>query len=178
MEEGSELSKPAPYQAPKALSEVPEQQASRPTGLTVLAIMNFIFGISAILSGISSFLMLPFKGSIDKVVDTAKNQSEAPAWAAKTLEFTSGVLTTEAIIIGGILSLVTGPLLLVSGSGYLRQQKGRGRGIGNIYAMIALFGVGLGYIFWNLGMLNLIELIYPVFTLVLINTVFKEDFVN
>lgn len=173
-----------PYQPPSSsaqttsLSEVPEGEVARPTGLTVLAVMNFIFGASAVMSGLSSLLMLPFWDSFNKVIDGAQNQQDAPEFAKRILDFTSGVLTKEAMIVGGILSLITGPLLLISGVGYLRQQKVKGRRIGNIYAFIALAGVILGYIFWNLGMLNLVELIYPVFTLVLLNSVFKNDFVN
>ena len=175
---------PEPYKPPSsstqsmALSEVAETEASRPTGLTVLAVMNFIFGASAVMSGISSLLMLPFWDSFNGVVEGAMNQEGAPEFSKKILAFTSAALTKEAVIVGGILSLITGPLLLISGAGYLRQQKIKGRRIGNIYAIIALIGVGFGYIFWNLGMLNLVELIYPAFTLVLLNSVFKNDFVN
>jgi len=176
-----------PYQSPyasaqtTALSPVPEGEAARPTGLTVLAVMNFIFGAGAIMSAISSVLMLPFMGkdgSLSKMIEDTKNVEGAPEWAVKMLDFSSEILTTEAMIVGAVLSLITGPLLLISGVGYLRQEKVKGWRVGNIYAVVGLVGVILGYIFWNLGMLNLLEFIYPVFTLVLLNSVFKNDFVR
>ena len=75
-------------------------------------------------------------------------------------------------------------LLFLSGIGYLKQKKFLGRGLGSLYGIVTIIGsVISGLIFdselgggFNIG--TIIGLIYPVLTLILLNTTFKEDLTN
>jgi len=75
-------------------------------------------------------------------------------------------------------------LLLLSGIGYLKLKKFLGRMIGNTYAVISIVSsVISGIMFpsemgggFNIG--TIIGLIYPIITLILLNTTFKEDLTN
>lgn len=86
---------------------------------------------------------------------------------------------TLVLIIG--LNLLSGILLLVSGIGYLKQKKVLGRMLGNTYAVLTIVAsIVSGMMFrtelgggFNIG--TIIGLIYPILTLVLINTTFKDD---
>jgi hypothetical protein len=82
------------------------------------------------------------------------------------------------------LTIVSGVLLLLSGIGYLKQKKLLGWGLGNAYGIISIVSsivsafmfpaeIGGGF---NIGII--IGFIYPIITLVLLNTTFKEDFTN
>jgi hypothetical protein len=81
-----------------------------------------------------------------------------------------------------LLLAVQAFLLIASGVGYLKQKKVLGRGLGNAYAILAIVSsvvsglvvsaeAGGGF---NIG--TIIGLVYPVLTLALLNTTFKEDF--
>jgi hypothetical protein len=80
------------------------------------------------------------------------------------------------------LSLIPVALLIVSGVGYLKQKKMLGRMIGNLYAVISIIlgiaGVALidEEITGGFSVGSLIEFIYPVLTLFLLNVTFKDDF--
>jgi hypothetical protein len=72
----------------------------------------------------------------------------------------------------------------VSGVGYLKLKKFLGRTIGNVYAIVSivysaaspfLLPAALG---GGFGIAAIIGLIYPLLTLILLNTTFREDFVN
>jgi len=88
---------------------------------------------------------------------------------------------TIKIVLFAALSL----LLLLSGIGYLKQKKFMGRKLGTIYAVASLATT-----YWELSLLPaefrtgsatigiVIAAVYPVITLLLINTIFKEDFTN
>ncbi len=79
----------------------------------------------------------------------------------------------------GILALVTAGLLIVAGVGYLKQSKKTGWMFGNVYGIASIvitllqgamiFGFGIGTVFW---------LAYPIITLALLNTSFKNSFPN
>jgi hypothetical protein len=85
-----------------------------------------------------------------------------------------------------LLIVLTGlliALLIMSGVGYLKQKKFLGRVVGNIYALTSLasFGVEMSMMPEDMGgmmFLNLLDVIYPLVTLFLLNTTFKHDFVN
>lgn len=147
----------------------------RPGGLTALAVLNFVFvGLSLL----SLLTMGAFFAMIDKVPtegmeESARQQLEAlqemgPGW----------------LVISCVLSAVTGILLLLSGIGYLKQTKLLGRVIGSLYAVVSIIGsvvtgvmlapeIGGGF---QIG--TMIGLIYPILTLILVNTTFKDDLIN
>lgn len=82
------------------------------------------------------------------------------------------------------ISAVTIVLLLISGIGYLKQKKFLGRILGNAYAVVGIIGGMVSGVMlppeleggFTIG--RIIDLIYPVLTLILLNTTFKDDLTN
>ena len=136
-------------------------QGKRPGGLTALAVLNFIF---------SGWGLLGLLGMITMFVLFGKLAIQAMGWP---------------ILIGLlVVSAVSSILLLLSGIGYIKQKKFLGRALGNTYAILAIISgvvsalimkpeIGGGF---NIG--GIIGLIYPLLTLILLNTTFKEDLAN
>ncbi len=150
-------------------------EGKRPGGLTALAIINFII---AGLNLLSLFGMVALFGLIDKMPTEQMNETQkAQIQAVQNMGMPTLVLILALTLLGGLL-------LLLSGIGYLKQKKVLGRVIGNVYAISSLVGslvsgllfateLGGGFHFGTI-----IGLIYPVLTLVLINTTFKDDLTN
>ncbi|MHC4648088.1 MAG: hypothetical protein ACYTBJ_21725 [Planctomycetota bacterium] len=147
-------------------------EEKRPGGLTALAVINFIlsgWGLISLLGFAASFAFIG-KVPTDEMEEAQKAQIEA---------FQNMGLSVFVIIFA--LSLISCVLLLLSGIGYLKQKKFLGRTMGNTYAVVAIVGsVISGMMFapelgggFNIG--TIIGLIYPILTLVLLNTTFKED---
>ncbi len=150
-------------------------EGKRPGGLTALAVINFVFAGFGLLGILGMIVILTFVGamSTEGMNETQKAQFEA---------FQDMGLPLFIVVFG--LEAVSSVLLLVSGIGYLKQKKIIGWALGNAYAVLAiissivsafLFAAALGGGF-NIG--TMINLIYPLVTLFLLNTTFKEDFVN
>ena len=151
-------------------------QEKRPGGLTALAVINFIFsGFNLI--GLLGWLVIMFViiGVIptEQMNEIQKTQMEA---------FKDLGIPLFIFILS--LSIVSAILLLLSGIGYLKQKKIMGRMLGNIYAVIniissiisaILFGPEIG---GGFNIMTIVGLIYPVLTLILINTTFKDDLIN
>lgn len=144
----------------------------RPGGLTALAVINFVFGGFGLLGAMGMFVILALiNGSLG---DGDERQREmAKDWE----EIGHGVF--YAMLGWMVLSSF---LLIASGVGYLKQNPFWGRTLGNVYSLLAIalavvFGmllkesVGGGF---NLG--TIVGLVYPVLTLILLNTTFKADF--
>lgn len=74
-------------------------------------------------------------------------------------------------------------LLLLSGIGYLKQKRFLGRTLGNTYAVLSILTTVLelailpDVITGGQTIMVVVALLYPVLTLFLLNTTFKEDFV-
>lgn len=143
----------------------------RPGGLTALAVINFVFGGLNVL-GLLGLLML------FAVLSAVEGDPEAEELRV-ALEEGGGM---GILVAAAVLSVVTAVLLIASGIGYLKQKAFLGRGLGNIYAVTA---IASGLLFAFLlpeeagGGLNLgayIGFIYPVVTLILLNTTFRDDF--
>jgi len=150
-------------------------EEKRPGGLTALAVINFVFSGLGFLSllGMATFFALRDIIPTENMQETQKAQIEALQ-----------NLGLPMLIFIFALSLISNVLLLLSGIGYLKQKKFLGRTIGNIYAVITIvssvisglkFASELGGGF-NIG--SIINLIYPVLTLILINTTFRDDLTN
>ena len=130
-------------------------EGKRPGGLTALAVINFVLCGFSVLSivGMMAFFALQDMG-----------------------------MPTLVLIIG--LNLLSGLLLLTSGIGYLKQKRVLGRMLGNTYAVLTIVAsIVSGMMFrtelgggFNIG--TIIGLIYPILTLVLVNTTFKDDLTN
>ena len=150
-------------------------EGKRPGGLTALAIINFILAGFGVLS---LFGMVAWFGLIDKVPTEQMNETQkAQIEAVQNM----GMPTLVLLL---VLTLLSCALLLLSGIGYLKQKKVLGRVVGNIYAISSIVGsIISGLLFatelgggFNFG--TIIGLIYPVLTLALINTTFKDDLTN
>ena len=82
------------------------------------------------------------------------------------------------------LTILTAVLLLLSGIGYLKQKKILGWGVGNAYGIISIVSsVVSGFLFpsemgGGFQIMTIVGLIYPVLTLILLNTTFKDDLTN
>ena len=150
-------------------------EGKRPGGLTALAVLNFVFAGFGFLSlfGLIAFFfligMIPTEGMGE--------QESAQIEALQKIGLPLLIVTVG-------LSLISSVLLLTSGIGYIKQKKflgrilGSGHGILTIISSIItglLFGSELGGGF-NIG--TIINLIYPVLTLILLNTTFKDDLIN
>ncbi|MHC4352713.1 MAG: hypothetical protein ACYS0H_08340 [Planctomycetota bacterium] len=154
-------------------------EGKRPGGLTALAVINFVltgFNLLGVLGWTIILLMVVGIIPTDEMNTVQKTQMEA-----------FEKLGISVFIFIFVLSIVSSVLLLVSGIGYLKQKKFMGRMIGNIYAIVAILSSVLsGFVFasrmadlgggFNLG--TIIGLIYPLATLILLNTTFKDDLTN
>jgi hypothetical protein len=151
------------------------EQEKRPGGLTALAVFNFIFAGLGVIGFIGFAVMLGF-------MDAIPTDDMAPDQRAQIEAFQEmGTLFFVAILALMLVSLV---LEIVSGIGYLKQKRGMGRMVGNVYAVFSMVsGVVTGLMMkpelgggFNIG--AIIGFVYPVLTLFLLNSTFKEDFTN
>jgi hypothetical protein len=150
-------------------------QENRPGGLTALAVINFVFAGLGILS---LFFMIALFALIGVLPTEQMNEADrAQLEAFKNLGL-------PMFIFIFVLSIISSVLLLLSGIGYIKQKKFLGWGLGNLYAIITIVSnivtallfprdIGGGFRFSII-----IGLIYPVVTLILLNTTFKEDLTN
>ena len=150
-------------------------EGKRPGGLTALAVLNFIGGgfntLTVLgLAGIAAFLKIAAEKPQDE-----HTQKMIDAWQKM------GSSLLYAMI---AISAVSAFLLIASGVGYLKQSKLWGRMMGNICAILSI-GSSAVFAFMvdkeaggGFELKTVIWLIYPVLTLILLNTTFKEDFVR
>ena len=150
-------------------------EEKRPGGLTALAVINFIFSGFGLLSlfGFVAFFALRGKIPTDNMEVVQKAQIEALQ-----------NLGLPMLIFICVLNILSSVLLLLAGIGYLKQKKFLGRAIGNIYALITIISnIVSGILFapelgGGFNIMTMVGLIYPVLTLILLNTTFKEDLTN
>ncbi len=151
------------------------EQEKRPGGLTALAVFNFIFAGLGVIGFIGFAVMLGF-------MDAIPTDDMEPAQRAQIEAFQEmGTLFFVAILALMLVSLV---LEIISGIGYLKQKRGMGWMVGNIYAVFSVVsGVVSGLMMkpelgggFNIG--AILGFVYPVLTLILLNSTFKEDFTN
>jgi len=150
-------------------------EEKRPGGLTALAVINFIFSGWGLIGLLGLAVFFAFIGKIptDDMQEAQRAQIEA---------FQN--LGLPVFIFVFALSLISSVLLLLSGIGYLKQKKVLGWGLGNAYAVISVVSSVISCVMFpsemgggfNIG--TIIGLIYPVLTLILLNTTFKEDLTN
>lgn len=150
----------------------------RPGGLTALAVINFILGGLSLLGAIALAALFPL---MQYALEQAAG--EIPPEQLAQIEAMNEVGAPLFLTVACI-SFVTAVLLIASGVGYLKLKKFLGRTLGNAYAIISvvysiatamLLPAALG---GGFNIMAIVGLIYPVLTLILLNTTFKEDFVN
>ncbi len=149
--------------------------SGRPGGLTALAIMNFVLAafLALHLLGVAMTLMMP-ESSLQ--VNEEQRQQIRESKAA---------MREPGFLVPTLVKVPATVLLLLSGAGYLMQKKWLGWVAGNVYALldggssiataILVDNVGAGGGF-HLGMMA--GILYPLFTLILINTTFRADLCN
>lgn len=137
-------------------------QGKRPGGLTALAVINFIAGGLGILGGIILVVMLGGVSFPDE--ESRKMAEELRAWPL-----------AWAYVGLVVLSSV---LLLVSGTGYLKQSRFLGRTLGNAYAVVGLASTALFLAVFPFQLQTILDVLYPVLTLFLLNVTFREDLVH
>lgn len=135
----------------------------RPSGLTALAVFNFIFG------GLGAITSLIGLATVDLTIKVLKEQSEVTGDPVP-----SAGLLYSLILVG----MVTAGLLITSGVGYLGLKRVTGRIVGNAYAAAALVGISLelGLMPYAFTINGLIGFVYPLITLFLLNVIFRKDF--
>lgn len=150
-------------------------EGKRPGGLTALAVINFIFAGLGVLSTLGMMALIAIFSAVDIPDEAMQEMKTAFDEAGIGMGFFVFVIITSIVVI---------ILEILSGIGYIKQKKFLGRGVGNIFAitsigssmlMVVMFPEAAGGGF-NIG--TIVGLIYPVLTLVLLNTTFKEDFIN
>jgi hypothetical protein len=149
----------------------------RPGGLTALAVFNFIFGALGVVSALGLAVFIPMLGAMPEE-SFADMTADQVAQIEALQQVGSGMFITLAI-----LSVVSALLLILSGVGYLKLKR-FGRTLGNAYGITGILSTVGSVLFlpavlgggsFTIG--TIIGLIYPVLTLVLVNTAFKEDLV-
>jgi len=142
----------------------------RPGGLTALAVLNFVIG------GLYALLALLLLGGL-ALMNAAVNSANA---AGGRVSLNDAPVPIMALIYVALLLTVLNALLLIaSGVGYLGQKRFLGKTLGSVYGILGIVGTLVGFIgSKQFGLGEIIGLIYPVLTLVLLNTVFKDDFPN
>ncbi len=144
-------------------------EGKRPGGLTALAVLNFVFG------GLSAIGILGLVALV-AVVDAATGGEVSGAAAEGLVE--AGVSGVNLLVLI-VLSIASCVLLIISGVGYIKQKRVMGRTMGSIYGILALVSTVFTLVSggdFKLG--EIIGLIYPVLTLIMVNTTFKDDLVN
>ena len=138
--------------------------AKRPGGLTALAVLNFVFG------GIGAIVALIGFGGLTIIKEGI---ARAEASGAK---YDGPSLTMAYVVIA--LTAVGALLLIISGVGYIKQARFSGRVLGTVYALVSLGGTVLAGATGGIGIGSVLLAVYPLLTLILVNTTFKTDLVN
>jgi len=147
---------------------------SRPGGLTALAVLNFVFGGLGVLGALGLAALLPM---LAEGAPGLSDQQRAELDALNTLGSAPFLLAVGSSAIGGVL-------LIVSGIGYLQQKRVVGRVLGNVYALFAII-TAIPMALWlpvqiggGFNISTILNFLYPVLTLVLVNVTFKEDLIR
>jgi hypothetical protein len=136
----------------------------RPGGLTAMAVLNFVFG------GIGAIFTLLAFGGLALIREGIK-QAEAQG-----VKYEGQSMTVAYVMV--ILTGVAAFLLICSGVGYLKQKKVLGRSFGTLYALISLSSTAIGIATAGAGIGAVLFAVYPLLTLILVNSSFKNDLVN
>ena len=150
----------------------------RPGGLTALAVLNFVFGGFGVLGvlGLAAIIALVNVGAQAAAEGgNVEMQDLVTAYREAGMGF---------LYINLLLRLLGTILMIASGVGYLQQKKFLGRTLGSAYALLSILqAVIMGLLLpeaagGGLSLMSAVSLIYPILTLILLNTTFKEDFVR
>ncbi len=142
----------------------------RPSGLTTLAVVNFVFAGFDVLGGLGVF-----------ATAVAANLDEV--W--RNLEPKVEILRADYIrllVLTGAWALVESALLAVLGVGLLRQSRRWGFFFGNAYGALGIAGtvaltvtLPAELVAEERALQTLTGIFYPAFMLLLVNLVFRRD---
>ncbi len=131
-------------------------KAARPGGLTVMAVLNFIFGG---LGMVALFVLML-----------------AQQWLYK---MTAGAALTWANYLMYVMRLTSIILAISSAIGYLRLHRFQGYVLGNAYACVAILNMVLYAVLLDeFGIMSFFWLMWPIVTLFLLNIVYRQAFVG
>jgi hypothetical protein len=137
-------------------------ETKRPVGLIAMAVVNFLFGVIAILGVLAVYGFT----KADLFGDGAD----------RSFRESAGTTTYVVLATGALIAV----LLLASGAGYLARKKFLGRFLGNAYGVVsivtvvAIVGVK-GTLPDIVALFALVFTAYPIATLVLINSRYKRS---
>lgn len=149
----------------------------RPGGLTALAVLNFLGAAYDLLLQCLPMLFLLFfiKNQEMFTKEMSEGEQENLDRSLAELDKIGGEAGLWGLVITGAVFAV---LLIIAGIGYLKQKRVMGRNVGTIYAVLSLlFHIGF-VVLVGLKFEMLLAFVYPVLTLILLNTTFKDDLVN
>src|SRR5262245_54259561 len=146
-------------------------EGRRPGGLTALAVLNLVFGACDVLGAGGCALQIAV---VNGAVDLGK---KAEPDIEKMIALWER-LGTDLLYLVTASYAVCAVLLIVSGIGYLKQHRFWGRTVGNLYALASIgFVIATPFVVkdgaergFDLSML--VNVVYPLLTLVLLNTTF------
>lgn len=145
--------------------------SKRPGGLTALAVINFVFAGFGLLSMLAMVALLQFA---DAAMATADAGDRAAIEGFQNLG-----MGVWALIVSS--EVVTSALLVIAGVGYLKMSRW-GRSAGNLYAALAIASAMLSALLMpaalggGINLMTIVGLVYPILTLLLLNTTFKDEF--
>jgi len=177
--------------------------AERPGGLTALAVINVVLCCIFALASLAALVTLlvvhavseepaaghPAGSVVVSGADEAPGSSLAAPDAGTAPDAPSAQtphhfrhhwpVSRAELGLEFVDSVLCAVLLAISAVGYLRMQRIAGRYVGSLYGVVALlfFAVEHHISHQPLGVTGLIALIYPVLTLIYVNTTFRNDLV-
>jgi hypothetical protein len=147
--------------------EIQMAEGRRPGGLTALAVLNFVFGGIGALLTLFALLAIGAAHQIGSAVERSGGTVHSGPGTA--------ILYLNVLLLG-----VSAFLLIISGVGYIKQKKFMGRTLGTAYAVVSLGSTIMNFAFMGggVGLGTVIFSVYPILTLIMVNTTFKDDLVN
>lgn len=134
---------------------------TRPGGLTALAVINVVLG------GFNLIGIAKLAGALLK-----------PEIRAGLEEELGHAVSDGGIRLFLVASTLEATLLIASGVGYLGQRRVLGRLLGSLYGLLAVATNTYEASFSGFHIGTMIGIVYPLLTLVLVNTTFKPDLVR
>ncbi len=143
--------------------------SNRPGGLTAMAVFNFVFGGIAILVWLVTMAQIGSRH--ERRMEQQRQRLIEPDFvpASKRLKLARC-----------LLGLAYGGLLIASGVGYLLQKRGLGKTLGLLFVLTCVGQTLVNVILVDkrMGPLSLWMVVYTVMTVIVLFTVFKDDFPN
>jgi len=150
-------------------------EGKRPGGLTALAVLNFIFAFFGVMSILGMIVLFAL---FNVIADSNMDEQSRKQFDAVQ------EMGMPMLVVMVTMSVFSTILLLLSGIGYIKQKRFLGRILGSVYAFVSIISSVMSGIMmkpeagggFNIG--TIIGLLYPLITLILVNTTFKDDLVN